>query len=56
MKMNDSIDGGMDLMSGEGKGGMSGGMGRGGGMRGGRGSGRGGVDRNMANRSQDVGL
>ncbi|XP_020290718.1 hrp65 protein-like [Pseudomyrmex gracilis] len=54
MKINDSIDGGIDLMS-ESKSGMSGGMsmGRGGGMRGGRGSGRGGIDRNMVNRSQD---
>lgn len=56
MKINDSIDGGIDLMS-ESKSGMSGmSMGRGGGMRGGRGSGRGGIDRNMVNRSQDVSL
>ncbi|XP_043513108.1 hrp65 protein-like isoform X2 [Frieseomelitta varia] len=59
MKMNDpihgSMDGGMDSAMNEGMGGgMGGGMGigRGGGMRGGRG-GRGGIERNMANRSQD---
>ena len=62
MKMNDpihgSMDGGMDSTMNEGMGGgMGGGMGigRGGGMRGGRG-GRGGIERNMANRSQDVSI
>ena len=60
--MNDPIhggmDGGMDSTMNEGMGGgMGGGMGigRGGGMRGGRG-GRGGIERNMANRSQDVSI
>ncbi|EZA57672.1 Hrp65 protein [Ooceraea biroi] len=67
MKMNDSMDGGLDNPMSESMGGMGGGMGgmggmsgmggmgmgRGGGMRGGGRGGRGGGDRTMANRSQD---